>query len=233
MSPPAVKICGVRTPAIAEAALDAGAARVGLVFVEASPRFVTRDEAQRVAQVVHRRGAQLVGVFRDEPPSLIRDLHAQLRFDAVQLHGRPSPDEIASLAPLRVVRALPFEPEGFADMLRAWNDCAQRVDHLIALLIDTPDPTKLGGGTGRTFDWPALRHALDDAVIDLPIILAGGLTPSNVAEAIRIVRPHAVDVSSGVESSRGVKDAALIRAFCEAALTPPHLGEGDRGQGRA
>lgn len=208
MSRTRIKICGIKTPEVARAAVDAGADFIGMVFVRASPRFVTGQEARGVIEALGGR-AEPVGVFTDASDTVIRAVAAAVPIPIVQLNRKTEYDP-TSLAPLRVVRAVSFFPETIADELASVDG---RFD---ALLIDTPDPTKLGGGTGQTFDWSALRAAIDRAETPAHIILAGGLTPENVAEAVRIVRPWAVDVSSGVESSRGVKDIAKIRAFCEA-----------------
>ena len=204
-----VKICGVRTGEAAVAAVEGGADFVGLVFVPDSPRCVSVDEAQRVVAALDGR-AQAVGVFRDETAERMMELIALAPLSRVQVHGasRQWADE---LAPMPCVAAV-----SFGDAIESELRALDRPENLAAILIDTPDPTQLGGGTGRTFDWAALRAVLDRVAPATPIILAGGLTPENVAQAIRVVRPWGVDVSSGVESSRGVKDIAKIRAFCEA-----------------
>lgn len=204
-----IKICGVRTAEAAVAAVDGGADFIGLVFVPDSPRYVSVDEAQRVVAALDGR-VQAVGVFRDETAERIMELIALAPLSRVQLHGSAR-RSVEELTPMPCVAAVSFGEDVEAE-LRALD----RPENLAAILIDTPDPTQLGGGTGRSFDWPALRAVLDRVAPVTPIILAGGLTPGNVTEAIRVVRPWGVDVSSGVESSRGVKDIAKIRAFCEA-----------------
>jgi len=204
-----IKICGVRTPQAAVAAAEAGADFIGLVFVPESPRHVTVEEAQRIVAAVDGSAAA-VGVFRDEPLMRIAEVIALAPLSGVQLHGE-SRRWAAELAPMPTVVAVAFD-ESFEAELSSLG----QIEGLAGILIDTPDPTRLGGGTGRSYDWAALRQRLDCAPADKPIILAGGLTPENVAEAVRIVRPWGVDVSSGVESSRGVKDLGKIKAFCEA-----------------
>lgn len=214
-----IKICGVRTPEIAELAAAAGADAIGLVFAPRSPRCVSVEEAARVAAAIpaymHRVGVLANpddrGVAEGGPE---REL-AGLGLSAFQLHGRAQ-HTLPRLRPMRVLRAFAFEPETIAHRLMAYAQLAGEMDHLAGLVLDAPDPSQIGGGTGRSFDWRALREALNEARPPGRIILAGGLTPENVSEAIRIVRPWAVDVSSGVESRRGIKEPGRIRAFCQA-----------------
>ncbi|MFA7236972.1 MAG: phosphoribosylanthranilate isomerase [Phycisphaeraceae bacterium] len=241
-----IKICGVRTAEIALAAVDGGADYVGVVFEPRSPRFVTIEQARAVAEAVkghNFRGAEVVGLFVDGELGVIRQVVSQVPLDRVQLHGRVDERLVEAISPLPVVVALAFEPApgSFEKRLGRWDEAYRgrgAGSNVAAVLIDTPDPTKVGGGTGVTFDWKALRKMLDrmeepgaappevapgkDSLCPglkkhVPIMLAGGLTPGNVSEAIEVVRPWGVDVSSGVESRRGVKDAAKVRAFCRAA----------------
>ncbi|MHB1156576.1 MAG: phosphoribosylanthranilate isomerase [Phycisphaerales bacterium] len=237
-----IKICGVGTAEIARAAVDAGADYVGVVFEPRSPRFVTIEQARAVAEAVRGhnfRGAEVVGLFVDGELGVIRQAASQVPLDLVQLHGRVDELLVKAISPLPVVVALVFEPAPgkLESQLQRWDEVYRRQTggNVAAVLIDTPDPTKVGGGTGVTFDWKALREMLDrmeepGAALapgmnslcpglkkHVPIMLAGGLTAENVAEAIDVVRPWGVDVSSGVESQRGVKDAAKVRAFCRAA----------------
>lgn len=223
-----IKICGVGTAEIASAAVDAGADYVGVVFEPRSARFVTIEEARVVAEAVKGR-AEVVGLFVDGELGVIRQVVSQVPLDRVQLHGRVDERLVEAMAPTPVVVAMAFDPRPrkLEEELRRWDEVYRRRggSHVAAVLIDTPDPTKVGGGTGVTFDWKALRTMLDRLQsgvgqlpgAGVPIMLAGGLTAENVAEAIDVVRPWGVDVSSGVESQRGVKDAAKVRAFCRAA----------------
>ncbi|QNN24952.1 phosphoribosylanthranilate isomerase [Planctomycetales bacterium ZRK34] len=211
-----IKICGLRDIDCAQAAAAAGADMIGFVFVEASPRHVTLDQARSIAQAMGGR-VECVGVFKDAPVEYVREHAEGVPLDRVQLHGQAPDAWIEALGPTPVVRAVSFDPSKIEPMLEHYAAMYQRVEHFAGLLIDTPDPSPLGGGTGVTFDWPALRRVLARAATNLPIMLAGGLTPGNVAEAIEVVRPWGVDVSSGVESSRGVKDIKKIAAFCKAA----------------
>lgn len=214
---PKIKICGVRTPEIANVAIDAGADMVGLVFAERSVRCVSMAEAQAVAEAVNDR-AEVVGLFVDRP---MADVHEHLRavpLSMVQLHGALDPVSLQAARPPRLMKAIAFDAESIEQEIRRWDAFYQRSQQMVGLIIDTPDPREVGGGTGATFDWASLRAVLDRLAPVVPIGLAGGLTPDNVAQAIRIVRPWMVDVSSGVESEPGVKDPDRIRTFCTAAL---------------
>ncbi len=210
-----IKICGIRTPDIAIAAVDAGADMIGLNFVERSPRYVSVGEAKAVIEAVAKT-VTTVGLFKNEQIERLQKVHEQTGFTEYQLHGAVSPALTSSLKPVHSWVSVPFDADRLDREIREWGRDAVG-SGMAGLVVDAPDPTRLGGGTGKTFDWHALREVLDQAKPCLRIMLAGGLTPGNVSEAIRIVQPWAVDVSSGVESSRGVKDASLIRDFCRAA----------------
>jgi len=162
---------------------------------------------------------EVVGLFKDQPLADVNRWIDDVPLSAVQLHGEYPPDVLVDSG-LRFMRSIPFARATIEDDLRLWDAHHASNPQMVALMIDAPDPSKIGGGTGQTFDWHALRAGLDRVKPTAPIVLAGGLTPDNVAEAIGIIRPWMVDVSSGVESSRGVKDAGLIRAFCAAAQAP-------------
>ncbi|MFW6060322.1 MAG: phosphoribosylanthranilate isomerase [Phycisphaeraceae bacterium] len=210
-----IKICGITTVEAAQTAAAAGADAVGLMFAEGSPRTIDMAQAQRIAAALPAF-VEPVGVFLNQSIDFVRDVAARLPLRTVQLHGHETPTEAAALAPLRVIKALSFD-DGLDAALAPWRGCA----NLAALMFDAPPPERatLTGGHGTAFDWDALaalkqRGALDELP---PIVLAGGLTPDNVAEAIATVQPYGVDVSSGVESARGVKDPGKIVAFCEAA----------------
>ena len=198
-----IKICGVRNIETALATAAAGADAIGLVFVDSSPRHVSVDTARRIVTALPA-WVTPVGLFVDEKLARIRKIVAEVGLHAVQLHGNESPDVVDALRPLSVIKKLCP-----GDDITPWA----RVN---AILYDTPTTShELPGGTGKTFDWNTLQTPDDGP----PIILAGGLTPGNVADAIRTVRPYGVDVSSGVESQRGVKDTGLIAAFCQTVRT--------------
>ena len=212
-----IKICGVRTPEIARAAADAGADAIGLVFAAGSPRLIDFNEADAIARAVPAF-IELVGLFVEHDVKQIRSLAGDLPMTLIQLHGEYDAGAIDDLAPHRVMRAVHFEADSAADTLRYWDEVHADLPNLAGILVDTPARGNDGlrGGSGEAFDWSALRRVIDQVKPSVPLILAGGLNPANVAEAIRLVRPWAVDVSSGVESQRGIKDEAKVRAFCEA-----------------
>lgn len=220
-----VKVCGVRDVGTAAVCAEAGVDAVGLVFVRRSPRAVAVPEAAAVVRSLRGFGLHApepVGLFCDHPLNFVREVAAAAGLRTVQLHGCESPADVAALARdgLTVWKAVPFAP----DRLARWAG----LPGLAALLVDAPPPGAsegaLTGGHGQAFDWHALA-AVDRAGLP-PLWLAGGLTPHNVAEAVRVVRPCGVDVSSGVEAARGVKDPAKVRAFAEAARS---VGPGDAG----
>ncbi|MAE60056.1 MAG: N-(5'-phosphoribosyl)anthranilate isomerase [Planctomycetaceae bacterium] len=215
MSSTRIKICGVRSTDIADVAIDAGAHMIGLNFVPASPRHVAFPEARQIAQHINAR-AQVVGLFKDESLPVVGQHFNDLPLTLAQIHGPITPQALSDSSIPRYLRAVSFDPQTFPAQLQQWNAHHIRDDRLDGLIVDTPDPTQIGGGTGKTFDWSALRDIIDQVQPQVPLILAGGLTPENVADAVRTVQPAAVDVSSGVESSRGIKDPARIRAFCDA-----------------
>jgi phosphoribosylanthranilate isomerase len=206
-----VKICGLSTPQTLDVALDAGADMVGLVFHPKSPRFVTPATAAALAGRVRAR-AQVVALVVDADDALLAGLVDQVRPDLLQLHGQESPARVAAIRAatgLPVVKALGVSTRDDLAALAAYAGIA---DHLL-LDAKPPKDAAYPGGHGKPFDW-AILDGLDPA---LRYMLSGGLTPTLVGEAIRRVRPWGVDVSSGVESSPGVKDPDLIRAFIAAA----------------
>lgn len=204
-----IKICGINKPAPAITAVNAGADYIGLVFVEKSPRCVTLEQAKAIVDALPEDSAEVVGLFVDRDPQEIKLIAKKARLSVVQLHGHEPITILDKLEGLTVWKALPFD-EDLIERAKPWDD-DPRVD---AILIDTPPTGGLTGGSGVAFDWSALAKRVNE--LSTPVILAGGLNPANVAEAIRTVKPDIVDVSSGVESSRGVKNVGLIKAFCEA-----------------
>jgi phosphoribosylanthranilate isomerase len=215
-----VKVCGVRTPAIAECAIEAGADWIGLVFEPRSPRHAEPGEAEAVRRAVAGR-ADLVGVMVAPSAERCRELAGRHRLSAVQVHGAVEPGWLDEVA-LPVIRAV--NPVSRRDALTVewWPDCL--------LMLDSPaaDPDGLPGGTGRQLD---LEVAAEVAA-HRPIILAGGLTPDTVAAAVERVRPHGVDASSGLESRPGIKDPGRVRDFVIAAREAlARLAEPDRASG--
>jgi phosphoribosylanthranilate isomerase len=194
-----IKICGIREAAHAQLAAEAGADAIGLVFHRASPRYVTPEEAARIVAALPPF-LMSVGLFVDLPAAEVRAILDQVPLDMLQFHGDESPEFCAGFGKpfVRVVRM-----EARTDLL----EYARRFSGAKALILDAHVPGQ-PGGTGQTFDWAAIPRDLP-----VPLILSGGLTVANVARAVREVRPWAVDVSSGVEASRGVKDARKIVEF--------------------
>lgn len=190
-----IKICGIRDDDTLQQAVDAGADAVGFVLAPGSPRTIGLDDAIRLAEALPDHVIP-VGVVVDAEPA-IRDGWSD-RW--IQLHGREDRD-VATAYAGPVIRAIPFE----RDAVTQWDGCPA-IDRL---LIDAPDP-----GSGHPFDHAAFA-ALDPPPTT-PIIVAGGLDPDNVTDVIERLRPWAVDVSSGVESEPGIKDASRIIDFCQA-----------------
>ncbi|MEI7892492.1 MAG: phosphoribosylanthranilate isomerase [Myxococcales bacterium] len=199
---PSIKICGLVDPASAVAVVDLGADAVGLNFVPASPRCLDPSQARMIADAVRGR-ALVIGVFANATEDLLRRVRDDVGLDRIQLHGEESRELVARLFP-HAFKALRVADE--ADVIAA------RSFPGTWLLVDAKVPGVLGG-SGVTFDW-SLVVALARS---RPIVLAGGLTPDNVADAIRVVRPAWVDVASGVErGAPGVKDLGRVRAFVDA-----------------
>ena len=208
-----VKICGITRPEHARAAAAAGADAIGLVFYEPSPRHVARDRARAVCAALPPL-VSVVGVFVNPEPAEIGAVVEELPVDLIQFHGDESP-ELCARAGRPYVKAVRVRTRD--DIVEA----AARYADARALLLDARHDT-LWGGTGESFDWDVVPR---DA--GLPVVLAGGLTPENVAGAIRRVRPFAVDVSGGVESAPGEKDARSIERFMkEVAGAEPREREG-------
>lgn len=210
MPAPAIKICGIREAAALDAAIAARADHVGLVFVAGSPREVSPAQAAALAaRGLGRVG--LVGLFVDAGDALIAEAVAAGRLTALQLHGSETPERTAQLRARfgrPVWKALPVA--GRDDIARG-HSYAGAAD---LILFDAKTPKgSLPGGLGLSFDW-TLLSAWKDA---MPWGLAGGLTPDNVAEAVRMTAAPLIDTSSGVESTPGVKDVDRIAAFCKAA----------------
>jgi phosphoribosylanthranilate isomerase len=206
-----VKICGLRTPADVTAVARAGAAYAGFVFFAKSPRNVTLPEA-RLAALAAPPGLARVALTVDADDGTLDAIVEAVPLDMLQLHGHESPDRVAQVRAryrLPVMKAIGLADESDLPAIFAFSTVADQI------LIDAKPPrgADLPGGNGLAFDWRLLagRRWLR------PWMLAGGLTAENVAEAVRLTGARQVDVSSGVESAPGVKDAARIAAFVAAA----------------
>jgi phosphoribosylanthranilate isomerase len=206
-----VKICGLKTIEALDAALDAGADMVGFVFFPPSPRNLGLEAAKVLGERVKGR-AKKVALSVDATDAELTAAIEALRPDMLQLHGKEAPERVASVRSrfrLPVMKALPIETR--ADLSPVYT-YAKVADWL---LFDARAPREATrpGGLGKPFDWAVLER-LNPGV---PFMLSGGLDAGNLAEALRIARPTAVDVSSGVERAPGEKDTAKIRAFVLAA----------------
>ena len=204
------KICGLSTPESLAAALDGGAAFVGFNFFPPSPRYVTPDDAARLAPPA-RGKATIVAVTVDPDDDLLYRLMTTLKPDLIQLHGRETPArarEVAVRTGVGVIKALPVSETSDLDAAHAFETV---VDHL---MFDArpPSDAAMPGGLGSPFDWTILAGRR----FARPYLLAGGLDPWNVGEAMRLSGAPFVDVSSGVERGPGIKDPGLISAFLEA-----------------
>ena len=197
-----VKICGITNAEDALVAVEAGADALGFVFFRGSPRFISPEQAAAIIRNLPPF-VQMVGLFVNEDPVMVNSVADHCCLDLVQLHGDESPDYCATIK-RRLIKAFRVKD---ASSLEALPDYP-----VAACLLDAWSPAARGG-TGTTFNWDIAARA----AAERPIILAGGLTPENVAEAIATVKPYAVDVSSGVEIAAGKKDAALVRAFIRTA----------------
>lgn len=226
-----IKICGLSTAETLEASLSAGADMVGMVFFAPSPRHV--DLATAASLGAQARGrAQIVALTVDADDATLAAIIDALRPDMLQLHGRESVERVAAIRArfgLPVMKALGIASAEDLAALAAYEEVADR------LLLDAKPPkgATLPGGNGVAFDWNLIA-GLDPA---RPFMLSGGLDPENVADAVRLIHPPGLDVSSGVERGSGIKDPSRIEAFLRAARAAEAQGSsaptGDTAPGSA
>jgi phosphoribosylanthranilate isomerase len=212
-----VKICGITNVEDARVAVEAGADALGFVFYSKSPRVVAvetvREIIARVPEPIEK-----VGVFADDETEQIQRVVADTGINAVQLHGTRSQqfvlgDARSASSPLSESKLIPVLP---GDSLKGEALVhLPRRNKIFALMLDA-QVNGITGGTGTTFDWQASREMVQMISLQLPVIVAGGLNPGNVAQAIRLLQPFGVDVSSGVEAKPGKKDPEKVRAFLQA-----------------
>lgn len=200
-----VKVCGITRVQDADLAADLGATAIGFIFWPGSPRYIAPEDARAI---VRRRSSKVpaVGVFVNEPAERVREIMDLVPLDLAQLHGAESPEycrRLAGLGAVRLIKAVGMKDNGPVDVSGFGPD--------VLVLLDTNDPRR-HGGTGRTVDWEGARKISAAR----PTILSGGLTAENVGLAIASVQPYGIDVSSGVESAPGVKDADRLKRFFEA-----------------
>lgn len=206
-----VKICGIKDLAAMEAALEAGADMVGLVFFRNSPRNVTPDEARKLA--ARARGqAKIVALSVDADDALIDAIEQAAAPDMHQLHGSESTARVTEIRDRTGRLTMKAIPVAAASDLASVGNYEAITDWILFDAKAPKDATR-PGGHGKAFDWTLLKNFSRKK----PVMLSGGLNPENVAAAIEIVRPDAVDVSSGVESAPGVKDAGKIFTFVKNA----------------
>jgi phosphoribosylanthranilate isomerase len=209
----AAKICGITTPEALEAAIAGGADYIGLVFFAKSPRHLEIDKAKELARQARGR-VKIVALTVDADDETLQEIVDEVSPDILQLHGHEAPERVAAIREKfgrGVIKAIPVATQDDAERARDYVDAAD----LILFDAKAPQGAALPGGNGRTFDWNALGGVSEK----LSFMLSGGLQPENVAEAIALTRPMAVDVSSGVESAPGVKDPERIRRFLLAVKT--------------
>ena len=197
-----VKICGITRVEDVQAAVRAGVDAIGLVFDPKSPRYVTTERAATIAQAVGPF-VSVVGLFVDAAPETIRGTLSRVPVTLLQFHGSETPGQ-CSLYDLPYMKAVRMR-----DGVDLHAEAAAHAD-AVALLLDTYVP-EVAGGSGRAFDWKRIP-----ADLNKPIVVAGGLSAANVGTAIKSARPYAVDVSSGVEMTKGIKDPEKIEAFMRA-----------------
>jgi phosphoribosylanthranilate isomerase len=202
-----VKICGITRLEDAEAAVALGARALGFVFWPKSPRYVDPERARAIVAALPPF-VTTVGVFVDQTPRLVNGVAARVGLGAVQLHG-DEPIEMLEQIDRPVVKAFAMRASTQAAAADVWPS-------RVFLLIDAHDPDQRGG-TGKTVDWNGAAAIASRR----PVLLAGGLKPGNVVDAIRAVRPFGIDVSSGVESAPGVKDHTRLRELFEALNGAP------------
>ena len=203
----AVKICGLSTPETLQAAIEAGVRYVGFVFVEKSPRHVSFDTAWNLARAVPT-GVRSVGLFVDPDDETLERILTGVQLDMVQLHGNETPGRVAEIKSkyaMPVMKAIRVADESDLENVEGFEAAADWL--LFDAKIDG-----LQGGTGHSFDWNLLK----DRTFSKPWMLGGGLNADNVGEALSILAPDAVDVSSGVESAPGIKDPQKIVSFINA-----------------
>ena len=208
-----VKICGITNLEDALVAVEAGADALGFVLYEKSPRRIDTDQVRRIVSKVPEK-IERVGVVVNETEQRICEIADQAELTAVQMHGDNEDPHVADLVvsrrPLKVLAAISMlrpSPDAWAMMWEQRN--------VYAFLVDAGTSMQLGG-TGRRFDWSASARVLDTIESLGRLVLAGGLNPLNIAEAMRVTHPWGVDVSSGVESHPGKKDPEKVRAFIKA-----------------
>lgn len=200
-----IKICGITSPEDGEAAAEAGANAIGLMFYEKSSRAISLERAEAIVQSLPPYVAK-VGVFVNPTSDLVWAAMARAQLDILQFHGDETSEFCTGFGMMNMKAFRMKNEESLLELSKYSTD---------AFLLDSYVPGE-AGGTGAIFNWDL---AIKASKLGKPVFLAGGLTPANVSEAVRIVRPYGVDVSSGVESAPGKKDASRMRDFVAAVLS--------------
>ena len=209
-----VKVCGIRDRKTARDVAEIGVDAIGLNFYSGSPRVVAADEAMEISKILPKEVTK-VGVFVNHSISDVESLATQCRLDLVQLHGDEAPAYFVELQrrlpQIRLIRAWRMSSDGLGGLKTFLDECDRQTLSLAACLVDA-HVAGVFGGSGKTVPWEQLASEYRREEWP-PLILAGGLTPDNIAEAISSVHPWGVDVASGVESAPGVKNQGLVRQF--------------------
>lgn len=205
-----VKICGIKTIKDAETAVTYGAKAIGFIFFKKSPRFISINRAAYIANSLPK-SIKKIGVFVDSHQDVINSIIKKVNLDLIQLHGN-EPSEFCNFFDIPVIKA--FQVKSLKDLHKI-----KLYKNISAILLDNHDEN-LYGGTGKSFDWKLLNKVKFNS----PIILSGGLKPSNINNAINLVNPNAVDINSGVENSPGIKSAAKIKSLFEKLLLTKTTG---------
>lgn len=201
-----IKVCGMTDIAEAQGLVAAGVDALGFIFVEASPRNIEPEKAREIIASLPPF-VDAVGVFVDQERDVVDDIVKYCGLTMVQLHGAESPQYCESVN-ARVIKTFSMGPNVELSDTNPFYD--PYLDVVAGILLDTYHE-KVAGGTGKTFDWDLIKQRRPSA----PLILAGGLNPDNIGDAVRQVRPFAVDVNSGVEISPGVKDVGAVERIVE------------------
>jgi phosphoribosylanthranilate isomerase len=221
-----VKICGIKTLEDARAAIDAGADMLGFNFYPPSPRYLHPGVCRQLVAALRCTDARvpvLVGVFVNLPAAQIADILASCELDLAQLHGDEPPNDLAALGGRAFKAIRPGTGSEAADQVRTYRSASPQAPEI---LLDASAPG-LYGGSGQTANWAAAAGL----AAETRLLLAGGLNPENVAEAVATVRPWGVDVASGVETSPGVKDSTKMKRFVDGARTAEATYQGSSGFG--
>ncbi|MBE9568505.1 MAG: phosphoribosylanthranilate isomerase, partial [Proteobacteria bacterium] len=203
-----VKICGITRKRDAQLVVDAGVDAIGLVFYEKSPRFVSNVKAADICRMIPAFVSR-VALFKDADKGFVQSVLQQVEIDLIQFHGSESVTFCEQFG-RPYIKALGMKSKDRD--INYLSESAEKYASAKALLLDAHAPGE-AGGTGDTFDWSSVSSVAGS--MEMPIVLAGGLSVENVQQAIQIVRPYAVDVSSGVESSPGLKDKDKVAAFMQ------------------